>query len=265
MKQCILFIVSIFCALTIHAEISSSAMINFNLGRSPVNNLPTQPVTLYGCNHTIVESQLFWGSENQVLAHIPYGHFKSQSGKSYVVSKYYIASPEVTDPGKQTVYIGLITPDRVIFHGKKPARIVNLDYRILHPVYLANVPVDFNYKYHGKSCADQGVTLVPINTQCDNFLWRNGALGASGIGQLSVHPASTAFLLTRKKNKDPLQCQVTLLDDVILDHEVFFATDNGKAKTIDLTRLYNESKPMRLICIPRKPTDIPRGCVAQSK
>lgn len=251
---------------SLYAEAESSAIINFNLGPSPVAGLTVQPVTLFGCNNTVVNSQLFWGTQNQALTHIPYGRFKSKSGKSYVVAKYYIASPQVVDSesDKKAVYIGLVTPDQVTFHGARPARIVSLDYRILHSVYLASVPVDFNYKYHGgKSCAEQGVTLIPINTQCKNFLWNNGALGASGIGQLSIHPASTAFLLTRKKDKDPLDCRATILDDIMLNHEVYFATKNGKSKTIDLTQYHNESKTMQLICIPRKSTDIPSGCSVQ--
>jgi hypothetical protein len=251
--------------LPICVEAASSAIINFNLGPSPVGGTTVQPVRLYGCNNTIVNSQLFWGSQNQALSDIPYGQFKSKTGKPYVVAKYYISSPEVLNPHSEQkpAYIGLVTPDHVTFHGAKPARIVSLDYRILHSVYLRNVPVNFNYKYHGKSCAEQGVTLIPIKTQCKNFLWNDGALGASGIGQLSTHPVSTAFILTRKKNKDPLDCRVTLLDDVMLNHEVFFATKNGMVKTIDLTKLYNESKPMELICIPRKITDIPAGCRVQ--
>lgn len=263
MRHSALFILSIFSTLPIYAATQSSAVINFDLGRSPIANSTMQPVTLFGCNNTVAKTKLFWGVQNQTMTHIPYGNFKSQSGKPYTISKYYIVSPEVAyAQSDKPVYIGLVTPDRIIFHGKNPARIVNLDYRILRPVYLQNVPVNFNYQYHGKSCADQGMTSIPINTHCGNFPWNNGALGASGIGLLSVHPASTAFLLMRKKNKDPLQCRVTLLDDVVLDHEVFFATKNGKSKTINLTRLYNESKPMNLICIPRKLADTPAGCSA---
>jgi hypothetical protein len=245
-----------------YADTASSAAINFNVGHSPVAGLTTQPVTLFGCNNTVFKSQLVWGVENQVVTHIPYGLFKSKSGKSYAVSKYYIASPEVAhaQSGTDAVYIGLVTPDSITFHGTKPTSIVNLDYRILHPVYLANVPVDFNYKYQGKSCAEMDVTSIPINTECDDFPWENGGLGASGIGLLSTHPASTAFLLTREKDKDPLQCRVTLLNDIMLNHKVFFATKDGMASTIDLTTLYKEKKPMHLICIPRKIDDIPTGC-----
>lgn len=264
MRNYLLFALLSFCMQAVHAETTSFATINFNVGHVPIAGRSKQAVTLYGCNHTIVNHQLDWGRENQVLGHVPYGVFKSKSGKSYNVSTYYIASPEVANVQSDSapVYIGLVRPDRIILRGPKPASIVDLDYRILQPVYLANIPVDFNYKYHGKSCAEQGVTFIPINTQCDNFLWLNGGLGASGIGQLSTHPASTAFLLTREKNKDPLQCRTTLLNDIMLDHKVFFATKDGMADTINLTELYQEKKTMRLICIPRERDDIPAGCAS---
>lgn len=265
MKGYGVIMISLFCAVSsVQGQTNAFGSVSFSVGRSPVSNPSVQPVTLYGCNNTLVKSNVFWDTENQVLGHVPYGQYQSKSGKSYFLGKYYISSPPAAEHDQhKPPFIGLVTPDQFRFHGKRPTKIVYLNYRILNPVYLANIPVDFNYKYHGKSCADQGVNLIPINTVCKNFSWQNGAIGASGIGQLSIHPASTAFLPTLGKNKNPLQCQVTLLDDIMLDHQVFFATPQGKSKTINLTQYYKDKKTMALICIPRKKTDVPAGCVAK--
>jgi len=257
-----ILVISAILAISIRAQTSQTGIVSFSLAHSPVANSPVQPVILMGCNNTVVNTNLFWNSENQVLGNVPYGNHKSDSGKSYYISKYYIASPPVyrKSPDKQNPFIGMVIPDRFTFQGEKPAQIVNLDYRILNPTYLHSIPVDYNYMHNGKSCKSQKVNLIPINTQCKDFPWRNGALGAAGIGQLSHNPSSTAFLPMLKKNKDPLQCKVTILDDVMLDFEVFFASKDGKTKSLNLTKLYEQSESMKLICIPRSPTDVPAGC-----
>ncbi|MDP3559647.1 MAG: hypothetical protein Q8R79_04770 [Legionellaceae bacterium] len=246
-----------------HAETRKPGIVSFNVSRSPVTNAPAQPVTLYGCNNTVVNTHVSWNSENQVLGNVPYGNYTSDTGKPYYIAKYYIASPEVfrNAPGNQNPYLGLVIPDRFTFYGERPAQIIHLNYQLFNPTYLAEIPTDFNYMYDGKSCNSQKVNLIPINTQCKDLPWRNGALGGAGIGLLSNKPSSTAFLPMLKKNKDPLQCTTTILDDIILDFEVFFASKEGKTKSINLTELYKQSEPIKLICIPRAPTEVPAGCV----
>lgn len=245
--------------------------LNVNVGSSPTISDVPQPVSLYGCNNTVVETQVYWDTQNQIIGAIPYGLRLSESGKEYVVSKYYIASPPAWRNKDQTEsaaakkdaqpFIGLVTPDNFTFNGPKPAQIVDFDYRILMPTYLKNVPVDFNWSEDDiLSCAEQGVTSIPINTVCPNFPWRIGAEGASGIGLLNTS-GSTAFLPFLKPNSNPLQCTTTLLRDIMLDHEVFFATDEGLVDTIDLTQYHTEQKAMRLVCIPRAEDDIPVGCL----
>lgn len=251
-------------------ESSQSGILNVNVGRSPTIDDVPQPVSLYGCNNTVVETQVYWDTQNQILGAIPYGSRMSESGKEYVVSKYYIASPPAWRTTKQIEnaaakkdaqpFIGLVTPDNFTFTGSKPAQIVNFDYRILMPTYLEHVQVDFNWSEDEVlSCAEQGVTSIPINTECPNFPWRAGAEGASGIGLLNTD-GSTAFLPTLKKHEDPLQCSVTLLNDIMLDHKVFFSTDEGLKETINLTQYQAESKTMKLVCVERLPEDIPAGC-----
>lgn len=247
---------------SVQAQNIPSGVINFNVGSSPTNYKPPQPVTLFGCNNTTFNTTVNWDTNNQVVVGVPYGFFSSESGKNYFVSKYYIASPpayrSATD--KQHPVLGLVTPDRFVFLGKQPAQIVNLDYKILKPVYLHDVPVDFNYEEEGrKSCSKQKVTSIPINTVCKDFPWNIGTEGASGIGQLSSD-GGTAFLPLLKKESEPLNCDVTLLDDVVLDHQVYFSSGRGLTKTVNLTELYKASQSMKLVCIPRERNDVPAGC-----
>lgn len=258
------FFIFIIITARVQAQISQSGFVNFNVGRSPADNELLQPVTLFGCNDTIFETKVKWGNWNQVVGDIPYGPGVSKSGKEYFVSKYYVASPPAyrSKKDKQDPYIGLVIPDRFAFRGERPAQIVNLDYKILKPTFLKDIPVDFNYsKDDIPSCKSQKVTSIPINTVCRDFPWNIGAEGASGIGQLTSD-GGTAFLPLLHENKDPLKCDVTLLDDVLLDHEAYFLSDRKLTKTVNLTELYEKSQMMKLVCIPRVPEDIPAGCVA---
>ncbi|WP_338292921.1 hypothetical protein [Planctobacterium marinum] len=260
--------------LKAHAQITETSqhgILNVDVGRSPTIDDVPQPVELYGCNNTVVATQVYWDTQNQVVGEIPYGLRISDSGKEYKVSKYYVVSPPAWRNKNQTEnaaakkeaqpFIGLVTPDNFTFKGNKPAQILNLDYRILMPTYLENVPVDFNYAEDEiLSCAEQGVVSIPINTDCSDFPWRAGAEGASGIGVLNTS-GSTAFLPTLKKNKEPLQCTTTLLHDIMLEHKVFFATEAGLTDTINLTQYHAEQKTMNLVCLPRAKNDVPAGCL----
>lgn len=245
---------------------ADSGIVNFNLGRSPIEDSPVQPVTLYGCNK-VVNSNLFWNTDNQIVGHIPYGKYVSKSKKPYYVSKYYIASPpafrkgEKSNSKKQQPYIGLVTPDSFTFHGEKPAQIVYFDYRILNPTYLTFVSVDYQHNNDkGETCEDLGVDLIPVNTTCADFPWRNGALGASGIGEIT-QKNNDIFLPLRKKGSLPLQCDVTILDDILLDFEIFFMSKNsGKTKTVSLTEYHKRNKELKLLCFPRGKNNIPSGC-----
>jgi len=261
----IVFAIS-FLLITTITNAADKGVINFNLGKSPVNDSPVQAVTLYGCNQ-VINSNLFWDTDNQIVGNIPYGWHKTESGKKYHVSRYYIASPPAFRKGsppsssKQQPYIGLVTPDTFTFEGKKPGQIVYFDYRILEPTYLDFVSIDYQHKNdHGDSCASLGVDLIPVNTQCENFPWRNGALGASGIGEIT-QDSNRVFLPLKGEAKQPLQCKVTILDDILLDHKVFIATKNGKKKkTVSLTKYHEHDNSIKLICLKRDEEERPAGC-----
>lgn len=261
-----------FCNLAC-AQPQNTGKLSVNAGTSPGDgNLP-QPITLFGCNNEMVNKVVGWDKRNQLLKEIPYGPRKSLSGKEYFLGKYYVASPPAYRGKNNKAYpfIGLVVPDRFRFHGDTPAQILNLDYEILEPTYLQDIPVDFTYS-NGvvTSCAAQGVTSIPINTQCADFPWKNGAAGAAGIGYLQQpikstnnnpgQKGSTAFLPLLQKRSQPLHCTATLLDDVMLDHQVFFERHGELTKSVNLTDIYVKKETMNLVCLPRPVEDIPSGC-----
>ncbi len=288
---------------------SDTGYVIFNLEKKPNPNAGRHELTLFGCNTTLSttdstwygKKNLKWGTDNQVLSNVPFGYSKDSS---YYVSKYYMASPPVwhvkqaPHNGKDSlINIGLVIPDHFTFFGNKPAQIVHLNYNLLQPVYLNYASVDFNncdtIKSNGDStnfkcntkkhptCAQLGFDSLPlpINIQCDDFKWRkdsfppvNNAQGASGIGVLTPEE-NHVFLPSYAVGKDYLNCNITLLDDIILNTEVFFVTKKGLTKTISLTDFYKEHavkvskektmvfKKIELFCKQRDEKDIPTGCL----
>ena len=260
-----------------------SGYVNFNLGESPAPIPSRQEVSLYGCNTEITtkrpnwngEENLQWGVNNQVLTGVPYG-YREKSGKRYYISKYYMASPPVFQTLKKNdtlpVNIGLVIPDNFSFFGEKPVQIVHLNYNILEPVYLSYVNVDYKYNDGiNPSCDSLTVDLVPINIQCKDFRWINkystpairDALGASGIGRLrNEEKQNRVFLPSYVRDAEYLDCEITILDDILLEHEVFFATDQGLVKTLNLTDFYKyrflQGEDIKLSC--RVRLEPPAGC-----
>ncbi len=276
-KVLLLSLISSACA-------EQSGYVSFNLGESPIKNPKQkksegkQEVSLYGCNTILnpttrdknLNIQMFnWNEKNQVLTDVPYGPQTSEDGKKYYVSKYYMASPPVPIPkGDEKTNIGLVIPDYFTFNGDKPVQIVHLDYTILEPVELKYVEANFNYKsIEGiQSCAEHEVNFVPINIQCKNFPWINkkstsilkNAKGASGIGRLRNESKQNRIFIPIQDRDVPLQCEVTILDDILLDYEVSFVEGGQEVKTISLTKYYEEKRDMELMCRPR--WELPSGC-----
>ncbi len=263
----ILHLVFSFFSSVQFAVAENIGIINFNVNDAPIKTEKQQPIQVLGCN-TTKHTKIVWGDDNQLMEGLPYGPYKSDTGKEYFVSKYYLASPPVPVPvpkGTQT-NIGLLTPDNFRLDGVRPAKIVNLDYSILKPMYLGKVKANFNFNFKPEndstSCNSLGVKSVPINIHCPDFPWKNGALGASGIGLLdNSHDKAEIFVATLEANgSHPLKCFVTILDNIMLDHEVSFSTPKGVNKTVDLTKLYKANKSMDLVCRVREQYDIPPGC-----
>lgn len=259
------FIKSLLLLPTVNAFEQEAGIVNFNVNTPPINHPGQQNVQLFGCNNTVVTANLNWAEDNQLLT-VPYGSQKTESGTTYHLSKYYLASPPVPlkVPENQTTNIGLLTPDRFVFQGERPAQIVNFDYSILTPTYLRHVPVNFGYQLEGEfSCAEIGVDAVPINTDCPNFPWKNGALGASGIGYIQNQAQQNqVFIPTLEPDgKAPLQCSVSALNDIMLNVRVLFDTGEGLRETLDLTKHYLDKRTIQLVCMPRFEEELPPGCM----
>lgn len=266
---------------------SDFGYVNFNLTEAPKLNAGRQELSLYGCNTVVTTrdvvwngaNDLEWGVNNQVLSGVPFG-YQNKDGREYFVSKYYMASPPVMglmygseSSQNQPVIIGLVIPDQFTFMGERPVQIVHLDYNILEPVYLNYVDVDYFYRVDEStmSCGDLGVDLIPLNIQCKDFAWQNkpstekifDAKGASGIGRLRNEEGQRQVFLPSydADGEDCLDCTITILDDILLKHEVFFATEDGYAKTISLTdfyKKYGNEESIKLACRPR--FELPEGC-----
>ena len=282
-------ILLILCSTAAYAQRDTlqqypGAYVNFNVRPSPISNPTPHEVSLYGCNTEITTTatigDLQWNQDNQVLPGVPYGPQKD-GGKNYFVSKYYMAStPVFNAPPSDTdvpVIIGLVIPDQFTFSGNRPVQIVNLNYSILEEVYLSYSNVDYYYSDGQEpSCADLGVDLIPLNLSCDDFGWSNtellpGAQGASGIAFIrndTVKHLNRIFLPSNELGKEYLNCEVSILDDIMLHHEIFFETEEGRTKSLDLTAFYTthpKTEQIKLYCKARAIEDIPAGCQDPTK
>lgn len=284
-----LFLLTFFLCFTTYAQHTypnkKGAYINFNMGNSTLKYKKHQKATLFGCNTTVFidstylndSTDLSWGKANQVASGIPCGRMvDKRTKKEYYVSKYYIASPPVFIPGpdslpeKNTLYdIGLVIPDEFDFVGDKPVQLVFMEYTILKPMYIEYFPVEFDTSF--KNRID---TIIPFKVECKDFPWLDtlsisGAKGASGIGYLSYSPKhkESLFLPYYYENKQAtdslktyLDCEVSILNDILLNYEVFFKIDGKIHTTINLRDLRNGKKKIQLTRKSRK--DVPCGCKA---
>ena len=249
--------------------------VNFNLGSSPVNPSVRQPLTLLGCNTTLTTGHTYWndtanlqwGVSNQVLPGVPYG-WRNDGLSDYYVSKYYMASPPVfvdTSNHQDTVYIGLVLPDRFTFFGHTPVQIVHLDYTILERMYLHFIEINYDYFRwtNDFSCTDLGVDTIPMNIQCADFPWDPQGLQVGGQGASGIAPVTKSnpavFLPSAKANSDYLTCTLTALDDVMLYHEVYFDTPDGLSKTVSMNAAYEAQGDLNLVCFRR--AEPPAGCL----
>jgi hypothetical protein len=204
---------------------------------------------------------LEWNTKNQVFTKLPYAHqIDKATNKPYYVSKYYIASPPVFYSDKEgrplahTPYdIGIVTPDEFVFDGDKPLQQVYMDYDILKLMKIQYIPVVFDTTFDRLM-----VDIIPFKVACKNFPWidKNGyykAKGASGIGYLNRKEDSSPKLflpyyedeLTPNQSKQYLDCEVSILNDILFHREVYFmldGVDGAKTYSINLKDYYNKHK-----------------------
>jgi len=281
-------IVYIFCfSISIHSQNnyipSKTGYINFTLNSNSLKKNSSQAIHLYGCNTSFTidsaavfnpenkfykKQALHWNTKNQVVNNIPFGHQKDTiNGKDFYVSKYYIASPPVVNKSAGIFDIGLITPDEFTFKGDKPSQMVYLDYNILKKMKIEYFPINYS-----KSFDKLNINLVPFKVECKDFPWTNkknikNAKGASGIGALNrkknIDSLFLPYYFDKKKNKKILDCKVTILNDILLDHKILFVHPDGKkSETINLKDYYNsnyKSTKIKLKAFKRRKQ--PCGCV----
>lgn len=262
----------------------TSGYVNFSLGETTLPHAKTQSLALFGCNTNItIDSKLWngpkgfsWNKANQVLSGIPVGHqLDSITKKPYYVAKYYIASPPVFKAGGQndptTLYdIGIVTPDNFVLEGKKPVQMVYLDYNVLKPMFIKYIEVEFDSSFD-----KLGVDFVPFMVECNDFPWReangiSGAQGASGIGSFTkdstnigrlflpyYYPNDTEGNTTTNSIEKYLDCEVTLLNDILFHYEVFFMVNGEKHTSLNLKAFQNEKISFHA----EYREELPSGCI----
>ncbi len=252
---------------------TTTGYVNFNMETS---TLPTeyqtkgQGVTLMGCNTFISNADstywnqapngLKWECRDQVFHNLPYGYrIDSITNAPYFVSKYYIASPPVIKKEKQSKFdIGIVTPDNFVFKGNKPVQYVYMNYNILELTEIQYIPIIFDSSFDLWK-----VSKVPFTVECKNFPWLdqsnyNQAQGASGIGYLDkeVLQLKQLFLPYQSKKgflsetEKYLDCKVTILNDILFHHEIYFKVDGVKTYSINLKDYFlnNNQKPITFYC-----------------
>jgi len=274
-------------------EEETNGYVNFNLGTSTLTDTTTHTISLFGCNTILADTSKLWqgpkngfdwSSTNQVLSGVPYGHqIDARTKQPYYVSKYYIASPPVFHKNAAggiddtTIYdIGIVTPDEFVFNGERPVQRVFLDYNILELTQIKYIDVLFDDSF--QKLADSlnhqlNVDYVPFKVECADFRWRDtagiyDAAGASGIGSFLRDSTNSAklFLPYRvlpkgQTKKDYLDCEVTILNDILFHYEVFFVVDGDTTQSINLRdhQLKYPKEPITFHCEYRK--ELPCGCL----
>ncbi len=252
-----------------------TAQITFT-GITPTKYInDSQPLTIYACNNTTIKSSMRW--KKRVVRKIPYG-WQTKNGKRFYLSKYYIASPPVPNSfavGKPLT-LGVLSIDSFSILNAGENVNVFMDYKKLKPIELKDIAVNYSANADGEdSCLDKNVNEVPINIRCPSFEYTNNqgiGLG-KGIALLSritdgkkLTHLGKLFIPTNIQTKHPLEkCTVEILNDIILDQEVFFETNSGPKEKIDLTEAYhaynNNDQEVYLSCRTREEGEIPTGCL----
>ena len=120
------------------------------------------------------------------------------------------------------------------------------------------------------------VDVVPFKVECKDFPWLDNKLysnakGASGIGSLNrkVPPLTKLFLpyyedeLTTNQDKQFLDFEVTILNDILFHHEIYFKINGEKKYSINLKDFYNKhknDKKMEITLYCEYRNELPCGC-----
>jgi len=281
-----------FFSSTVIAQ-QKTGYVNFNLGETTLKTKKNHPITLYGCNTSITTNSKYWkgpksfkwNKANQIISGIPFGYQKdSKNGEPYHISKYYIASPpliklanandSINNPN--TLYdIGIITPDEFVFNGEKPVQMVYLDYNILKTMHIKYLKVEMGHSFERLD-----IDLIPFKVECNNFPWidKKGiditdAKGASGIGEIKRDSTNISRLFLPyyyendtnssqkpENSKKYVNCKVTILNDILFHHEIFFMVDGKKRKSINLKDYYYNHGDRTITLHAEYRKELPSGC-----
>ncbi|WP_157811756.1 hypothetical protein [Tenacibaculum sp. SZ-18] len=275
-------------------DVNKTGYISLSIANSTLPHKSKQQISLYGCNTSIIidsgkivsprykdgiisvkkQNGFSWNTKNQEVSGIPFGHQKNKSKKKkfkdFYVSKYYISSPPVVKKSKtgnkdNDIYdIGLITPDNFTFDGLNPNQLVYLDYSILKETHIDYIPVHYDDSFDKLN-----VYLIPFKVESPDFPWRNtriikNAKGASGVGALNKKDNINKLFLPYNyinKEKKHLQFNVTILNDILLDHKIFFMVDGKKRETLNLNEYYKKYGKKKIVLKVVRRKKPPCGCL----
>jgi len=269
--------ISIVCAILVSC---TSARITFTGDAPEKYKNDTQPLSIYACNNTTISHSIKWGKKNHKK--IPFGHHR-KDGKEYFISKYYIASPPLPNKfvAKEPLILGVLSEDHFALENAKQNVNIFMNYRKLKPIHLAFIPVSYtNHETGSLDCIEQNINKIPINIRCPEFEYtdhekkitgKSTGLG-KGIGQLK-RTEQGGILLTEGDlfipiditTKKALQnCTVEIVNDIMLEHQIYFGTAEKHDQKIDLTGAYETyqltKEPMSLYCKARPENEPATGC-----
>ncbi len=176
--------------------------------------------------------------------------FKYGQTGDIFLTKYYLASPPAPLPSANggPVVLGLLKPDdQFVLTENAEAIAINMDYTLLQAVYLSDITIDYK---KGFNCTAIQSCNIPVNTVCPIFPYDPSSGKKSGVGKgiglMSKDDNSQGKIFlpfTDRALEKPLQCHVSILNDIIKDYTVHFVEHDGKNKPtttdkINLTNAY---------------------------
>ncbi len=263
------------------ASCAQKASINFT-GKAPVKYQHNQqPLTMYACNNTSIAHSIKWGEDNP--KRVPYGR-QMKDGQAFFISKYYIASPPLPNKfvAQTPLILGVLSEDHFTLQSKNQQVDIYMDYQLLEPIQLAFLPVDYASESNDTpSCLAQDINQIPINIRCPDFKYtaqgeqttgQSHGLG-KGIGQLArvknkegeLTTGGQLFIPVDIDTGDALHnCTVEIVNDIILDHQVYFGSAESFQQKIDLSQAYEiyqrTGEQLALYCRTRPDDQPAAGC-----
>ncbi len=280
MKQLFKTVVIVIVFTTLYSCASGTARINFTGAAPQKYEGDKQPLSLFACNNTSIAHSIEWGKENPLT--VPFGR-QVKEGQEYFISKYYIASPPLPNKfvANHPLILGVLSEDHLVLDRTNQRVDVFMDYQLLKPIKLAFIPVNYtSNEREVKSCVDQNINKVPINIRCPEFNYtshgqqttgQSTGLG-KGIGQLlrktiagELTTVGDLFIPLDLETEEALNgCTVEIVNDIILEHQVFFGSAAAHHEKIDLTKAYHaykqSKKHVNLYCKVRPVNEPAAGC-----